>query len=374
MVDVDILLGNEDSAWFAANSNHVLKDGQIVYLNDNSGKFKKGDGVTTLSSLPFIGGSQTLAEVLATGNKTSQTNIESDNGLWHASIFNDWIEFGGVNGGYYKDADGTFITDGASVDIDSAIFTKQGVNVATENYVDTAVGTKEDSANKSTTMTGNTTSNIVFLTAKAIFDWATSLFTPQTRNITINGNTQNLAVDRTFNVGNGFKPIYSGFWRTIDFINGSSTGSGTYNGALYFIPYIIGITHKVTDIGLEIVTPQAGSNIRLALYSDVNGLPDTLIEESGNIPSTTSGLKIYTFASPITLSSNNQIVWLGVQVSSATVSIRNAINSVCSLYVDGISVRSSTAFKLQAFGAFPSTATPTYSTSNNVPLICLKVQ
>lgn len=193
MADVDILLGNKDSAWFAANPNHVLKDGQIVYLNDNSGKFKKGDGVTTLSSLPFIGGAQTLAEVLATGNKTNQTNIESNNGLWYNSIYDYYIEFGGVNGGYYKDEDGTVVTDATSVDIDSPIFTKQGVNVATENYVDTAVGTKEDSANKLTTMTGNTTSNIVFLTAKAIFDWATGLFE-------LTSNKQNsLAVDGTGN-------------------------------------------------------------------------------------------------------------------------------------------------------------------------------
>lgn len=36
----------------------------------------------------------------------------------------------------------------------------------------------ENSANKGTTMTGNTTSNIVYLTAKAIFDWAVALFAP----------------------------------------------------------------------------------------------------------------------------------------------------------------------------------------------------
>lgn len=34
----------------------------------------------------------------------------------------------------------------------------------------------ENAANKATTMSGNTTSNIVYLTAKAIYDWATGLF------------------------------------------------------------------------------------------------------------------------------------------------------------------------------------------------------
>ena len=40
----------------------------------------------------------------------------------------------------------------------------------------TAIALKENSANKATTMTGNTTSNTLFLTAKAIYDWATGLF------------------------------------------------------------------------------------------------------------------------------------------------------------------------------------------------------
>ena len=37
---------------------------------------------------------------------------------------------------------------------------------------------KEDVANKATTMTGNTTSNILYLTAKAVYDWAIGLFAP----------------------------------------------------------------------------------------------------------------------------------------------------------------------------------------------------
>jgi hypothetical protein len=51
-----VRLGNKSAAWFTANPNVLLGDGQLVYLNDNSGQFKKGDGVTVLSSLPFIGG------------------------------------------------------------------------------------------------------------------------------------------------------------------------------------------------------------------------------------------------------------------------------------------------------------------------------
>lgn len=46
------------------------------------------------------------------------------------------------------------------------------------SYVDSQDALKENTANKSTTMTGNATSNTVFLTAKAIYDWAVGLFAP----------------------------------------------------------------------------------------------------------------------------------------------------------------------------------------------------
>lgn len=43
----------------------------------------------------------------------------------------------------------------------------------------TSLDAKENTANKATTMTGNTASNTLFLTAKAIYDWATGLFAPK---------------------------------------------------------------------------------------------------------------------------------------------------------------------------------------------------
>lgn len=43
------------------------------------------------------------------------------------------------------------------------------------NEIAAAVSGKEDTANKKTTMTGNTASNVFFLTAKAVYDWVMSL-------------------------------------------------------------------------------------------------------------------------------------------------------------------------------------------------------
>lgn len=57
----------------------------------------------------------------------------------------------------------------------------------------TALDAKENSANKATTMTGNTASNVLFLTAKAVYDWAVALFQPLlvsgTNIKTINGSS-----------------------------------------------------------------------------------------------------------------------------------------------------------------------------------------
>lgn len=69
-------------------------------------------------------------------------------------------------------------------------------SLATTAYVDTGLATKqnelpyvaENADNKETTMTGNEVSNIFYLTAKAIYDWATNLFI--SKNVAITGATK----------------------------------------------------------------------------------------------------------------------------------------------------------------------------------------
>jgi len=72
---VGVSLGDKSAAWFTANPGLLLAKGQIVYLDDQSGQFKKGNGVTALSALSFLGGggSQSLQDVTDTGSTT--TNV-----------------------------------------------------------------------------------------------------------------------------------------------------------------------------------------------------------------------------------------------------------------------------------------------------------
>ena len=55
----------------------------------------------------------------------------------------------------------------------------------------------ENTANKATTMTGNTTSNVLFLTAKAVYDWAIGLF--QKKATASTGSTIQFDTDRIYN-------------------------------------------------------------------------------------------------------------------------------------------------------------------------------
>ena len=81
IVNGSLELGYKNTAWFTANPTLVLKEGQIVYL-EQTGTYKIGNGVSTLSALSFLGVSsetQTLQNVTDLGSTT--TNSITANGF-----------------------------------------------------------------------------------------------------------------------------------------------------------------------------------------------------------------------------------------------------------------------------------------------------
>jgi hypothetical protein len=81
IVNGSLELGYKNLAWFNANPTLVLKEGQIVYLQQ-TGTYKIGDGVSALSVLSFLGISsetQTLQNVTDLGSTT--TNSITANGF-----------------------------------------------------------------------------------------------------------------------------------------------------------------------------------------------------------------------------------------------------------------------------------------------------
>lgn len=100
IVNGSLELGYKNTAWFTANPTVILKEGQIVYL-EQTGQFKIGDGVTQLSALSFLGISaeaQTLQNVTDLGNTTTN-DIEA----------NAFVKTGGTSSEFLK-ADGSVDT------------------------------------------------------------------------------------------------------------------------------------------------------------------------------------------------------------------------------------------------------------------------
>ena len=109
IVNGSLKLGYKNTAWFTANPTLVLKEGQIVYL-EQTGTYKIGNGSTQLSALSFLGISsetQTLQNVTDLGNFTTN-NIET------AGITTDYVQLdttatttGAVGKLTWNDVDGT---------------------------------------------------------------------------------------------------------------------------------------------------------------------------------------------------------------------------------------------------------------------------
>ena len=210
---------------------------------------------------------------------------------------------------------------------------------------------KEDKRNKSTSVITDQASNIKYPSVKSVFDWITALFATK-------GSIQN---------------YYSGKRVTIPFAGTSSAING-WNGAIIYIPIPITSSVAFTGISQEVTTGIAAQNIRLALYTSVNGLPDTLIEDSGNLSAVTNGLKVFSFTSPVTVNAIEKQVFVAIQSSSAAVGLRYALNTVCFNYFNGSGQSGTLFLQVQVFGAFPATATPSVYANANSPLVSLLVQ
>lgn len=163
-------------------------------------------------------------------------------------------------------------------------------------------------------------------------------------------------------------PIFSGLFGT----------TGNMLGSVYYVPYEIHTTHTVTEIEVECVAFSSGTFFRLAIYNDNNFSPigGSLIEESGNITLTSTGLKSYTFTSPITLNASSKIVWLAIQSSSSANSFRSIayikmhnVPSGIATGLNSIPVK----FLTQAFGSMPLVGAVTNISGAN-PAIMLKSQ
>lgn len=197
--------------------------------------------------------------------------------------------------------------------------------------------------------------------------------TPLAPTASAGTNNTQIATTAYVDAKGSIQNYYSGKRVTIPFAGTSSAING-WNGAIIYIPIPITSSVAFTDISQEVTALTVGSNIRLALYTSVNGLPSALLEDSGNISTSTTGIKNYVLSAPHSFTAVDKQVFVAIQSSSAAVGLRYALNTVCFNYFNGSGQSGGLFNQVQVFGAFPATATPSVYANANSPLVSLLVQ
>lgn len=192
-------------------------------------------------------------------------------------------------------------------------------------------------------------------------------------SLTVDGTGVKYPTVDAVNTKGSIQNYYSGKRVTIPFAGTSSAING-WNGAIIYIPIPITSSVAFTDISQEVTGLTVGSNIRLALYTSVNGLPSALLEDSGNISTSTTGIKNYVLSAPHSFTAVDKQVFVAIQSSSAAVGLRYALNTVCFNYFNGSGQSGTLFYQVQVFGAFPATATPVIYSNANAPLVSLLMQ
>jgi hypothetical protein len=100
---------------------------------------------------------------------------------------------------------------------------------------------------------------------------------------------------------------------------GTTTGTAGLNSYLSSQRIDNRKTCIITSLSVYCNVGVAGGNVRISIWSDLNGLPNTLLVDSGNIACTSAGRKEGTIT-PFTMT-ENVVYHIGVQVSSATINL-----------------------------------------------------
>lgn len=169
----------------------VLLDDEVVAIEETLGENPQGDFDTVVDRLDDVD-SELAGKQASLGftpenvaNKDTNVALGTDNTKYPSQgAVKSYVDSGLAT----KQASLGFTPENvANKDTNVALGTdntKYPSQGAVKSYVDTGLATKqaslgftpEDVANKGTTMSGNTGSNIIYLTAKAIYDWAVATF------------------------------------------------------------------------------------------------------------------------------------------------------------------------------------------------------
>jgi hypothetical protein len=175
---------------------------------------------------------------------------------------------------------------------------------------------------------------------------------------TINGTSVLGSGDLTISGGGGrhipLKPI-SGVAYSNIFIGGATT-FGNSASIMYLTPFIPSNTLTIVSAAIQVTTLAAGNTMKIAVYSDNNGLPNTLLLESTALDISTTGFK--TFVTSFTFTAGTTY-WLGTVAANGV----GAITSNSEMIRIASTLLSNGSFNSMTFTisypTIPTTLTPT---------------
>lgn len=104
--------------------------------------------------------------------------------------------------------------------------------------------------------------------------------------------------------------LQSGKFYVVPNETSDSTSALAATGTAYCYFWPLSKLYRWSAVGLEVVTPQAASSARLFAYTDLNGLPASLIFDSGSLATTAAGAITFSITN-LTLPPPG--VWIGVE-------------------------------------------------------------
>lgn len=180
--------------------NPVYSNGVFDAIANAVSGLQNQEQVEDLIGTKIIGGANISVSYNDTTGETtvSTTGLGTGNVIGApSSVNNNVVFFDGTTGKVIKDSGLTLSGTNTGDETTTTIKTKLGAaSTSQDGYLtqadwntfndkQNALGyTAENVANKATTMIGNTTSNVLYLTAKAVFDWGIATFQALNANLT----------------------------------------------------------------------------------------------------------------------------------------------------------------------------------------------
>jgi hypothetical protein len=150
------------------------------------------------------------------------------------------------------------------------------------------------------------------------------------------------------------------------------TNAGGYNANIFFNPIIIRRKTTLTEIALGVGGGTAGGQVRLAIYNSLNGLPNSLLYETGVLDGTSAGIKSELITPNLVLQPG--LYYRAMQASLSGISVRAGTGVQWIPNTNIAQAFNNTNFiqSYPTFQAFPATATPIFTSPGNAIHIYIK--